>query len=217
MYVWAIHLIAHHGRESGIPYLLKRVAQIDQSRFVFLLPASSCACRCSRKAGHPSSAGALLSHRIHNAIFDPQRRRGRYETHPSDAARLLGRNLANACSPMIARCSAPTTSIPDVARRGNLLGTRDSSSSAMTSRSALRRSRRDLQPRVPGSPIHYNSIPCKPRRLVHGAINMLGLAKRVKARILQAPRPRSTAIRVHHRGRLLGRVNPIGPGHATRG
>lgn len=65
----------------------------------------------------------------------------------------------------------------------------------------------------PASPIHYQRDPVQTTKTsVHGAINMLGLAKRVKARILQAstsevygdpeihPQPES----------YLGRVNPIG-------
>lgn len=65
----------------------------------------------------------------------------------------------------------------------------------------------------PASPIHYQIDPVQTTKTsVHGAINMLGLAKRVKARILQAstsevygdpevhPQPES----------YWGRVNPIG-------
>jgi UDP-glucuronate decarboxylase len=66
----------------------------------------------------------------------------------------------------------------------------------------------------PASPIHYQHDPVQTTKTsVHGAINMLGLAKRVKARILQAstsevygdpsqhPQPES----------YWGNVNPIGP------
>ena len=66
----------------------------------------------------------------------------------------------------------------------------------------------------PASPIHYQFDPVQTTKTsVHGAINMLGLAKRVGARILQAstsevygdpeihPQPES----------YWGRVNPIGP------
>ncbi|MBU3694293.1 MAG: SDR family oxidoreductase [Rhodocyclaceae bacterium] len=66
----------------------------------------------------------------------------------------------------------------------------------------------------PASPIHYQRDPVQTTKTsVHGAINMLGLAKRVKARILQAstsevygdpevhPQPES----------YWGRVNPVGP------
>jgi len=66
----------------------------------------------------------------------------------------------------------------------------------------------------PASPIHYQHDPVQTTKTsVHGAINMLGLAKRTKARILQAstsevygdpdvhPQPES----------YWGRVNPIGP------
>jgi UDP-glucuronate decarboxylase len=65
----------------------------------------------------------------------------------------------------------------------------------------------------PASPVQYQLDPVQTTKTsVHGAINMLGLAKRVKARILQAstsevygdpevsPQPES----------YLGRVNPIG-------
>jgi UDP-glucuronate decarboxylase len=66
----------------------------------------------------------------------------------------------------------------------------------------------------PASPIHYQHDPVQTTKTsVHGAINMLGLAKRLKARIFQAstsevygdpeihPQPES----------YWGRVNPIGP------
>jgi UDP-glucuronate decarboxylase len=66
----------------------------------------------------------------------------------------------------------------------------------------------------PASPIHYQNDPVQTTKTsVHGAINMLGLAKRVRARILQAstsevygdpevhPQPES----------YRGMVNPIGP------
>src|SRR6056297_976536 len=66
----------------------------------------------------------------------------------------------------------------------------------------------------PASPIHYQVDPVQTLKTsVHGAINMLGLAKRIKARIFQAstsevygdpevhPQPES----------YWGNVNPIGP------
>ena len=66
----------------------------------------------------------------------------------------------------------------------------------------------------PASPIHYQLDPVQTTKTsVHGAINMLGLAKRLKAKILQAstsevygdpqihPQPES----------YFGNVNPIGP------
>jgi len=66
----------------------------------------------------------------------------------------------------------------------------------------------------PASPVHYQHDPVQTiKTSVHGAINMLGLAKRTKARIFQAstsevygdpqehPQPES----------YWGRVNPIGP------
>ncbi len=66
----------------------------------------------------------------------------------------------------------------------------------------------------PASPVHYQFDPVQTTKTsVHGAINMLGLAKRVKARIMQAstsevygdpevhPQPES----------YWGKVNPVGP------
>jgi UDP-glucuronate decarboxylase len=66
----------------------------------------------------------------------------------------------------------------------------------------------------PASPVHYQYDPVQTTKVnVHGSINMLGLAKRVKAKILQAstsevygdptihPQPES----------YCGTVNPIGP------
>ena len=66
----------------------------------------------------------------------------------------------------------------------------------------------------PASPVHYQRDPVQTTKTsVHGAINMLGLAKRLRARILLAstsevygdpdvhPQPES----------YWGRVNPIGP------
>ena len=66
----------------------------------------------------------------------------------------------------------------------------------------------------PASPIHYQRDPVQTTKTsVHGAINMLGLAKRLKCRILQAstsevygdpevhPQPES----------YWGKVNPVGP------
>lgn len=48
----------------------------------------------------------------------------------------------------------------------------------------------------PASPIHYQRDPVQTTKTsVHGAINMLGLAKRLKARIFQASTVRSMAIR----------------------
>jgi UDP-glucuronate decarboxylase len=66
----------------------------------------------------------------------------------------------------------------------------------------------------PASPVHYQNDPVATTKVnVHGAINMLGLAKRLRAKILQAstsevygdpdvhPQPES----------YVGSVNPIGP------
>jgi len=66
----------------------------------------------------------------------------------------------------------------------------------------------------PASPIHYQFDPVQPTKTsVHGAINMLGLAKRVKARILQASTSEVYGDpEVHPQTEAYwGRVNPIGP------
>ncbi|MFB9970901.1 UDP-glucuronic acid decarboxylase family protein [Pseudoroseomonas cervicalis] len=73
---------------------------------------------------------------------------------------------------------------------------------------------RDLQLACPASPVHYQRNPVQTiKTAVHGAINMLGLAKRLDAKILQAstsevygdpsvhPQPED----------YRGNVNPIGP------
>ncbi|WP_198118666.1 UDP-glucuronic acid decarboxylase family protein [Massilia rhizosphaerae] len=65
----------------------------------------------------------------------------------------------------------------------------------------------------PASPIHYQYDPVQTTKTsVHGAINMLGLAKRVKARILQASTSEVYGDPEVHPQRedYLGRVNPIG-------
>ena len=52
---------------------------------------------------------------------------------------------------------------------------------------ALCRGRRDLQSRLSGLALHYQHDPVQTTKTsVHGAINMLGLAKRLRAKILQA-------------------------------
>jgi len=66
----------------------------------------------------------------------------------------------------------------------------------------------------PASPIHYQFDPVQTTKTsVHGAINMLGLAKRVKARILQASTSEVYGDPdVHPQTEdYWGRVNPIGP------
>lgn len=66
----------------------------------------------------------------------------------------------------------------------------------------------------PASPIHYQFDPVQTTKTsVHGAINMLGLAKRVKARILQASTSEVYGDPVMHPQRedYWGNVNPIGP------
>jgi UDP-glucuronate decarboxylase len=66
----------------------------------------------------------------------------------------------------------------------------------------------------PASPIHYQSDPVQTTKVsVHGAINMLGLAKRLRARILQASTSEvygDPAVAEQHEG-YWGNVNPIGP------
>ena len=65
----------------------------------------------------------------------------------------------------------------------------------------------------PASPVHYQHDPVQTTKTsVHGAINMLGLAKRVKARILQASTSEVYGDPEVHpqREEYWGRVNPIG-------
>jgi UDP-glucuronate decarboxylase len=65
----------------------------------------------------------------------------------------------------------------------------------------------------PASPIHYQLDPVQTTKTsVHGAINMLGLAKRVKARILQASTSEVYGDpEVHPQPEIYwGRVNPVG-------
>lgn len=66
----------------------------------------------------------------------------------------------------------------------------------------------------PASPVHYQRDPVQTiKTSVHGAINMLGLAKRVKARILQASTSEVYGDpQVHPQPEdYWGHVNPIGP------
>jgi len=66
----------------------------------------------------------------------------------------------------------------------------------------------------PASPIHYQYDPVQTTKTsVHGAINMLGLAKRVKARILQASTSEIYGDpSVHPQTEdYWGNVNPVGP------
>tara|TARA_R100001509_G_scaffold26232_2_gene13720 strand:- start:2653 stop:3546 length:894 start_codon:yes stop_codon:yes gene_type:complete len=66
----------------------------------------------------------------------------------------------------------------------------------------------------PASPIHYQADPVQTTKTsVHGAINMLGLAKRVNARILQASTSEvygDPEVHPQQEG-YWGRVNPVGP------
>ena len=66
----------------------------------------------------------------------------------------------------------------------------------------------------PASPIHYQFDPVQTTKTsVHGAINMLGLAKRVKAKIFQASTSEVYGDPAMHpqREEYWGNVNPIGP------
>ena len=66
----------------------------------------------------------------------------------------------------------------------------------------------------PASPVHYQHDPVQTTKTsVHGAINMLGLAKRVKARILQASTSEVYGDPTVHPQKedYWGNVNPIGP------
>lgn len=66
----------------------------------------------------------------------------------------------------------------------------------------------------PASPIHYQRDPVQTTKTsVHGAINMLGLAKRIKAKILQASTSEVYGDpQVHpQKEDYWGHVNPIGP------
>jgi UDP-glucuronate decarboxylase len=66
----------------------------------------------------------------------------------------------------------------------------------------------------PASPIHYQFDPVQTTKTsVHGAINMLGLAKRVRARILQASTSEVYGDPAMHPQveSYWGNVNPIGP------
>ncbi|MBJ7532733.1 SDR family oxidoreductase [Rhodomicrobium vannielii ATCC 17100] len=66
----------------------------------------------------------------------------------------------------------------------------------------------------PASPVHYQHDPVQTTKTsVHGAINMLGLAKRLKCRILQASTSEVYGDPAIHPQRedYWGNVNPIGP------
>jgi UDP-glucuronate decarboxylase len=66
----------------------------------------------------------------------------------------------------------------------------------------------------PASPIHYQHDPVQTTKTsVHGAINMLGLAKRVKAKVLQASTSEIYGDPMVHPQTedYWGNVNPIGP------
>ncbi|WP_299361685.1 UDP-glucuronic acid decarboxylase family protein [uncultured Paracoccus sp.] len=66
----------------------------------------------------------------------------------------------------------------------------------------------------PASPIHYQHDPVQTTKTsVHGAINMLGLAKRLRAKILQASTSEVYGDPYHHPQTegYWGNVNPVGP------
>jgi UDP-glucuronate decarboxylase len=66
----------------------------------------------------------------------------------------------------------------------------------------------------PASPVHYQFDPVQTTKTsVHGAINMLGLAKRLKARILQSSTSEVYGNPAEHpqKESYWGNVNPIGP------
>ncbi len=66
----------------------------------------------------------------------------------------------------------------------------------------------------PASPVHYQNDPVQTTKVcVHGSINMLGLAKRLKARILQASTSEVYGDPTVHPQTedYRGNVNPIGP------
>ena len=66
----------------------------------------------------------------------------------------------------------------------------------------------------PASPIHYQFDPVQTTKTsVHGAINVLGLAKRLKAKILQASTSEVYGSPIEHpqTEEYWGNVNPIGP------
>jgi UDP-glucuronate decarboxylase len=66
----------------------------------------------------------------------------------------------------------------------------------------------------PASPVHYQYDPVQTTKTsVHGAINLLGLAKRTRARILQASTSEVYGDPLEHpqRENYWGNVNPIGP------
>jgi UDP-glucuronate decarboxylase len=66
----------------------------------------------------------------------------------------------------------------------------------------------------PASPVHYQFDPVQTTKTsVHGAINMLGLAKRVKARIFQASTSEVYGDPLEHpqSETYWGHVNPVGP------
>ena len=66
----------------------------------------------------------------------------------------------------------------------------------------------------PASPVHYQFDPVQTTKVsVHGSINMLGLAKRLRAKILQASTSEVYGDPAEHpqRETYWGHVNPIGP------
>ncbi len=79
---------------------------------------------------------------------------------------------------------------------------------------AVRRGGRDLQPGLPGQPIHYQFDPVQTTKTsIMGAINVLGLAKRVKAKVFQASTSEVYGDPTVHPQTedYRGNVNPLGP------
>ncbi len=114
------------------------------------------------------------------------------------------------------KSSAPTTCSPaPSATSTTCTATRASSSCATTSpsRCSWKSTKSTTWPARP-RPIHYQHDPVQTTKTsVHGAINMLGLAKRLKIRILQASTSEVYGDpQVHPQTEdYWGNVNPIGP------
>ena len=134
----------------------------------------------------------------------------------SGGAGFLGSHLCERLLDAATRCSASTTSSP--APRRNIAHLLDHKRFELMRHDVTFPLYVEVDEifnlACPASPVHYQHDPVQTTKTsVHGAINMLGLAKRLKARILQAstsevygdpavhPQPES----------YWGNVNPIGP------
>ena len=129
-------------------------------------------------------------------------------------AGFLGSHLCERCSPM-GRCALRRQLLYRRAGAISLIcsATRDSSCCATTLRfRSMSRSIEIYNLACPASPVHYQFDPVQTTKTsVIGAINMLGLAKRMKARILQASTSEVYGDPSVHRNRnYWGHVNPIG-------